>query len=64
VNIPLDESDRKEAFSMLVGLQDRGRNVEESRDEVAAYYGIGVSQLVSIEQEGIDKAWPPLGDRS
>ena len=60
MNVQLDECDRKEAFLMLVGLQDSGRSVEDSRDEVATYYGIRVSEVVSIEHEGIDKAWPPL----
>ena len=62
MNVPLSENDRKETFLMLVELQDGGQDVEESRDKVALHYGIRVQDVVSIEQEGIDKAWPPLGD--
>ncbi|GAG05257.1 unnamed protein product [marine sediment metagenome] len=62
MNVQLDEGNRKEAFLMLVGLQDRGQNVEESREEVATFYGIRVAEVVSIEHEGLEKSWPPLED--
>jgi hypothetical protein len=60
VSVELGESERKEAFLMLVGLQDGGHSVEDSRDEVATHYGISASEVLSIEREGIDKSWPPL----
>lgn len=60
MNLRLDERVRKEAFQLLVGLQDGGCTVEDSRKEVAAYYAIPILEVVSIEQEGIDKVWPPF----
>ena len=60
MSVQLDECDRKKAFLMLVGLQDRGRSVDDSRDEVATCYGIRVLEVLIIEREGIDKSWPPL----
>ena len=63
VTAPLADPHRKEAFEMVVGLQDNGRSVEDSRDEVAAHFGISVDEVAGIEQEGIDKSWPPLGER-
>ena len=62
MNVQLNETDRKEAFLMLVGLQDGGKSVEDSREEVAVFYGIRVADVAVIEQEGINKGWPPLGD--
>lgn len=56
----LDESGRQEAFLMLVQLQDHGLGVEKSREKVASYYGIPISEVPPIEREGISKAWPPL----
>ncbi len=60
MNVQLDEINRKEAFLMRVGLQDGGHSVEDSREKVAVHYGIQISDLPSIEREGIGKAWPPL----
>jgi hypothetical protein len=62
VNAPLNELARKEAFLMLVTLQDRGCSVDDSREQIASQYGIPISEVPHIEQEGIRRAWPPLND--
>ena len=45
---------------MLVDLQDRGETVEDSQEQVAAHFGIILTELGRIEREGLDKHWPPL----
>jgi hypothetical protein len=60
LNDNIDESKRKEVFRMLVSLQDRGETVEDSRKQVAAYFGIILTELGRIEREGLDRQWPPL----
>jgi hypothetical protein len=62
VNVQSDETSRKAAFLMLVELQDGGRSVEESRNEVASRCDVAMPDVLSIEREGLDKSWPPLGD--
>jgi hypothetical protein len=60
LNDNFDERKRKEVFRMLVSLQDRGETVEDSRKQVAAYFGIALTELGRIEREGLDRQWPPL----
>ena len=60
MNDDFDESKRKEAFRMLVDLQDRGETVEDSQEQVAAHFGIILTELGRIEREGLDKHWPLL----
>jgi len=52
---------RKEIFSSLVSMQDSGTmTVADSRQAVIKQYKISDVQLRQIEEEGIDKDWPPL----
>ncbi|MBX9584130.1 MAG: hypothetical protein K2X87_27850 [Gemmataceae bacterium] len=54
---------RKSIFSALVAAQDAGAlTVPESKKQVAAEYHITKEQLDLIENEGVDKGWPPLDD--
>ncbi len=51
---------RKEIFLALVEAQDDAMTVSESRKTVTQQFGITEKQLRQIEEEGIDKEWPPL----
>jgi hypothetical protein len=52
---------RKEIFSSLVAAQDSGTmTVPESRQHVTKQFKISDVQLRQIEDEGLDKEWPPL----
>ena len=56
----LSEARRKDIFSALVESQDRKMTVAESRKEVAKRFGLSLSQVRKIEEEGLDNEWPPL----
>jgi hypothetical protein len=56
----LGEPQRKEIFLALVEAQDRRMSVVASRKEVAGRFSLTERQIRQIEQEGIDKEWPPL----
>ena len=53
-------TDRKEAFRILVQLQDLGETVEASCARVTAQFRITQDELWDIEREGIAGNWPPL----
>jgi hypothetical protein len=52
---------RREIFAALVGAQDRGVPVAQSRSQVAEQFGVTRDQVTEIEREGMDNEWPPLG---
>jgi len=54
------EDKRKEAFRMLVELQDQGFLTDQSRAQVAAHFSINVRDVQCVEREGITKQWAPL----
>jgi hypothetical protein len=56
--IPIEQ--RKEIFATLVATQDDLKNVRDSYEAVTAHFAITEEQLKEIEEEGIDKQWPPL----
>lgn len=58
--LPLEK--RKEIFRALVDTQDRIHNVRQSYEEVTDQFEISESQLRQIEEEGLDKEWPPLSE--
>ena len=58
----LSEDLRRAAFAALVEAQDRARSVREAKQEVTARFGLTWAMIERIEQEGLDKEWPPLGD--
>lgn len=53
---------RKSIFRALVEAQDAAATVAESKKKVATEYHITKEQLDLIENEGVDKDWPPLDD--
>jgi hypothetical protein len=54
---------RREIFLALVRIQDEGTmTVGESLQHIMKEYAISESQLKQIEEEGIDKEWPPLDE--
>jgi hypothetical protein len=57
---PLSEDRRKEIFLALVEAQDQALSVAQSRQTVAARFGVSEDVVRRIEQEGLDKQWPPL----
>ena len=54
---------RREIFHTLVTTQDMGlMSVAQSRDHVSKQYDITDAQLRQIEEEGLEKEWPPLNE--
>jgi hypothetical protein len=51
---------RREIFKTLVLTQDVVHDVAKSRQIVTQKFGITEAQLRRIEEEGIDRQWPPL----
>jgi hypothetical protein len=56
------EEFRRAIFAALVEAQDRARSAHEARQEVLARFGVTWRTVELIEQEGLDKEWPPLGE--
>jgi hypothetical protein len=56
------EPRRKEIFQALVETQDQEPDlgVVGSRKRIADRFGVSESQVKQIEQEGLDREWPPL----
>jgi hypothetical protein len=54
------EPRRMEIFQALVEVQDQDVGVARSRKLIADRFGLSESQIKLIEQEGIDREWPPL----
>ena len=54
---------RREIFRALVDAQDRGTmSVAESLQHIMDQYAIPEDQLRQIQDEGIEKEWPPLDE--
>lgn len=53
---------RQEIFHDLVLTQDVVPSVPRSRQMITEKYDITVEQLRAIEDEGLDKEWPPLSE--
>jgi hypothetical protein len=56
----LSLTERQQIFRDLVTTQDEVHDVARSRELIAHKFGISSEQLRSIEDEGIDRQWPPL----
>jgi hypothetical protein len=56
----LPEARRKEIFLALVEAQDRAMTVADSRRFICECYNVSEDLLREIEQEGLDRQWPPL----
>ena len=54
---------KKEIFHALVAAQDTGlMTVSQSREKVVQEFEITEAQLRQIEEEGIEREWPPLDE--
>jgi hypothetical protein len=54
---------RQEVFHTLVSTQDLGEmSVSESRQHVGKQFELTDAQVRQIEDEGIEKEWPPLNE--
>jgi hypothetical protein len=59
----LNLQERREIFHALVTTQDMGlMTVPESRQHVTRQFDITEAQLREIEEEGLEKEWPPLNE--
>ena len=54
--------ERREIFQALVETQDVIADVPRSRQMIAKKFGITEAALRQIEEEGIERQWPPLED--
>ena len=55
--------ERRDIFLELVKTQDLGlMTVQQSRQHIMKQFEVSDSQLRQIEEEGIDKEWPPLNE--
>jgi hypothetical protein len=52
---------RREVFIALVAAQDGGLSARASRIKVSTDEEISEKDLLGIENEGLQKQWPPLG---
>jgi hypothetical protein len=53
---------RREIFHALVMTQDMVANVPRSKQIITEKFDITEAQLRQIEEEGLDKEWPPLSE--
>ena len=54
---------RREIFHALVDTQDLGiMNVPQSRQHIIKQFSITEQQVREIEEEGLEKEWPPLNE--
>ena len=53
---------RREIFRALVASQDLGMSVPDSLRHVVQQFEISEEQLRQIQDEGIEKEWPPLNE--
>jgi len=58
----LTQQQRQEIFKDLVMTQDVVTNVRKSYQMVTEKFEITDAQLRQIEDEGLDKEWPPLSE--
>lgn len=55
--------ERREVFHALVSTQDMGMmTVPQSREHVSKQFDITDAELRQIEEEGLEKEWPPLNE--
>jgi hypothetical protein len=58
--VDLPEPRRRELFRLIVVAQDYAMSVADARKMVCDLFGLMETQVVRIEQEGLDGNWPPL----
>jgi len=62
VKVMLPEERRRAIFLALVEAQDRGLSPLQSRMAVAEEFEVAGDTVRRIEQEGLERQWPPLAD--
>jgi transposase-like protein len=62
MNKRLTVEERQAIFQALVETQDVIADVPRSRQMIAKKFGITDAALRQIEEEGIDRQWPPLDE--
>jgi hypothetical protein len=55
---------RRDIFRDLVIAQDQGLPVRQSYQTVTEKFEISDAQLRQIEEEGLEKEWPPLDEEA
>lgn len=55
---------RREIFHALVTTQDVVHDVAKSREMMTKRFSITETQLREIEDEGIERQWPPLEEET
>ena len=58
--LDLPESRRKALFHLLVIAQDYAMSVADAREMACDLFGLDENHVVRIEQEGLERDWPPL----
>ena len=58
----LTQQQKKEIFHELVKSQDEGLSVRKSYQMLVERFAITEAQSKQIEDEGLDKQWPPLNE--
>jgi hypothetical protein len=54
---------RRDVFQALVNTQDMGiMSVAQSRQHVMKQFELTEAQVRQIEEEGLEKEWPPLNE--
>jgi hypothetical protein len=53
---------RRDIFRELVATQDMGMPVRRSYEVITEKFEITEAQLRQIEDEGLEKEWPPLNE--
>jgi hypothetical protein len=53
---------RRDIFKELVASQDQGNSVRKSYQEITEKFEISDAQLKQIEEEGLEREWPPLDE--
>ncbi|MBP3954742.1 hypothetical protein J8F10_05515 [Gemmata sp. G18] len=52
---------RRELFVAVVAAQDEGLSVWDSRELIARRFGVDVEVVRAVENEGLNRKWPPFG---
>lgn len=56
----LTDAQKREIFLALVEAQDGGQGIAVSHKAIAERFELSANQLRLIENEGVEKGWPPL----
>ena len=51
---------RRAIFRAVLDAQDAGASVAKSRGDAARQFSVSVDDVKAIEEEGLERQWPPL----